>query len=158
MSLFGKVGGFLHRGVSSLQGFLSPGGASVGGAFGPAASFLTPGKVGLAVGGAAALLGALRKHGGAKGLIPGAVGPVGAMARGPGRPHLGRFSGQPIPRGTKERFSKTGAIILTESRRGHGLTTRDLRGFRRTIGLLRSVGMVPKRLHVRHHRARVKHA
>jgi hypothetical protein len=34
-------------------------------------------------------------------------------------------------------------------RRGRGLTAADLRGFRRTVSLLKSVGMVPRKLHVR---------
>lgn len=34
-------------------------------------------------------------------------------------------------------------------RRARGLTGADLRGFRRTISLLKSVGMVPKKLHIK---------
>jgi hypothetical protein len=70
----------------------------------------------------------------------------GRMMRG----HIGRFSGQAIPRGTKERISRSGAIILSETHRARGLSGRDLKGFNKTIRLLRSVGMVPKKLHVRH--------
>jgi len=71
---------------------------------------------------------------------------LGATSGGFGRQKVGRFSGQAIPRGTKEKISKSGAIILTEVHRAKGLSGRDLRGFNRTIGLLRRVGMVPKRL------------
>jgi len=73
----------------------------------------------------------------------GFAAPVGGMGR---RMKRGRLTGNPIPSGTKEKFSKSGQIILTETRRGRGLSGRDLKGFRRTIRLIRSVGMAPKGL------------
>ncbi len=73
----------------------------------------------------------------------------GAVAGGMARTKRGRLSGNPIPRGTKEKISRSGQIILTEARRGRGLTSRDLRSFRRVVRLVRSVGMVPKGLHGR---------
>jgi len=70
--------------------------------------------------------------------------PLGVVGGRRGR--VGRFSGQAIPPGTKEKISRSGQIILSEVRRGRGLTARDLRGFRRTVNLIRSVGMRPKGL------------
>jgi hypothetical protein len=68
---------------------------------------------------------------------------TGGMARGR---RIGRLTGQPIPPGTREKVSRTGQVILTEVRRARGLTGGDLKGFRRTIRLIRSVGMTPKGL------------
>jgi hypothetical protein len=164
MSLFGSIGKSLGGIVSHIlpaasaalpllgTAFGGPGlGAALGGITGTGLL-----KTGLGIAGGAAL-GRLLTPSTPRAPIP--VGTTGAYsmaaARGTGRGHIGRFSGQLIPRGTKERISsKTGAVILSEVHRGRGLTSHDLRGFRRTIGLLRSVGMVPKRLHVRHHRTR----
>ncbi len=146
MSLFGRIGGFLRHTVQPLAQTFFPAGRIANIAGVNLAQF---GKVGAAVGAASLLSSALRRKGPGPGPVPtGAVGAVAGTAVG-ARALVGRFSGSPIPRGTKEKISRSGAIILTERHRGRGLTTRDLRGFRRTIGLLRSVGMVPKRLHVR---------
>lgn len=82
------------------------------------------------------------------GAVAGGVG--GALAA---RAIIGKFSKQPIPRGTREKITKNGQIVLTERRRSRGLSGRDLRGFNRTIHLLRKVGMVPRRLS----HARVSH-
>jgi hypothetical protein len=74
-------------------------------------------------------------------------GAMGIAAQlGGRRQAIGRFSRQAIPPGTKEKISRTGQIILTETHRAKGLTGRDLKGFRRTVRLIRSVGMTPKGL------------
>lgn len=75
-----------------------------------------------------------------------AFGAVAGALPGGRRPRIGKFSRQPIPPGTKEKFSKSGQIILTETHRAKGLSGRDLKGFRRTLRLIRSVGMHPKGL------------
>jgi hypothetical protein len=155
MSLFGKIGGFAHRGLTALFPTGAAGAAALRSrSLSSVTSLSGLGKIGAAVGAAGILINALRSKGTAAGAgVPtGAIGAAGAAGFMVGRHRagIGRFSGNPIPRGTHERIGKGGNILLAERHRGRGLTTRDLRGFRRTIGLLRSVGMVPKRLHVRH--------
>jgi hypothetical protein len=155
MSLFGKIGRFASRAANVVFPVGAVGGAALQSrSLGSITSLSGLGKIGAAVGAAGILLNSLRSRGtGVSPAVP--TGQTGAMA-GPGsrtgRMHVGRFSGQAIPRGTHERIGKGGNILLAETHRGRGLTSRDLRGFRRTIGLLRSVGMVPKRLHVHHRR------
>lgn len=154
MSLFGKIGKFAQRSLGAVFPTGAVGAAALHSrSLGSITSLSGLGKIGAAVGAAGILLNTLRSKGTASS-PPIATGATGAAMAGPGsrtgRMHIGRFSGQPIPRGTKERISRSGAVILGEVHRARGLTGRDLRGFSRTIRLLRSVGMVPKKLHIRH--------
>lgn len=47
-------------------------------------------------------------------------------------------------RGIAGRFTSRGRTRGLRGRRGHGISKTELRGFRKVIGLLRKVGMVPK--------------
>jgi hypothetical protein len=159
MSLFGKIGKFAQRAVGAVFPTGAIGAAALQSrSLGSITSLSGLGKIGAAVGAAGILLNTLRSKGTASSppIATGATGAMPGPGRGMGRGRIGRFSGQPIPRGTKERISRSGAVILSETHRARGLSGRDLRGFSRTIRLLRSVGMVPKRLHVRHRAVRHK--
>lgn len=129
------IAGMFKRKAASSPPLVAPGGAPLFGA--------------MPMGGPSGVMGGAPSIG-AGGIFSKAALGLGSAFMGGmrgGKTKVGRFSGSQIPRGTKEKISKTGAVILTETHRAKGLTGRDLRGFRRTVGLLRSVGMHPKRLH-----------